>query len=137
MGNNQEPNFEGEEMKIPDSMQQLNEDPTHTPVSPISTPILVVLTAILLLIFAGLAYWYYLITTLPINDAQTANRPTLDTNLEPETTTATARTEALDVVSTSDELGAIEADIESTNLDDLDVEMNAIEAELNAAIEAM
>jgi len=137
MSDIKEPNFEGEEMKIPENMQHLANEADTTPVNPISTPILIVLTTILLLIFAGLAYWYYLITTMPVTPTIPPERPTLETNREPETPTAAARTEALDVVSTSDELGAIEADIESTNFDDLDMEMNAIEAELNAALEAM
>lgn len=131
-----EPNFEGEEMKIPEGMQVAEGQVDTNAVSPLSTPVLVVLTAVLVLIFGGLAYWYYLVTNITIVEPTPIDRPALDTNFEPETPTATARTEAMDVVSTSDELSAIEADIESTNLDDLDMEMNAIEAELDAALEA-
>jgi len=40
------------------------------------------------------------------------------------------------VVSTSDELGAIEADVSSTNLDNLDAELNALDNELNGALNA-
>ena len=61
-------------------------------------------------------------------------RPTNEQNDEPESTTAEARTGLLDVVSTSDELSAISADISSTNLDDLENEVPAIEAELSAAL---
>lgn len=136
MSENKEPNFEGEEMKIPEGMQGFDTEVETAPVNPLSTPVLVALTLILLVIFAGLAYWYYLVVNIDTTIPEPPTRPTLDTNLEPETPTATARTEAMDVVSTSDELSAIEADIESTNLDDLDMEMNAIEAELNAALEA-
>lgn len=136
MNDIKEPNFEGEEMKIPEGMQDFDTSADTTPVNPLSTPVLVILTLILLTIFAGLGYWYYLIVTMDTSVPEPPARPTLETNREPETPTATARTEAMDVVSTSDEVSAIEADIESTNLDDLDMEMNAIEAELEAALEA-
>lgn len=131
-----EPDFEGEVMKIPTSMQAEEVNPNVTNQSTLSTPIIVVLTLILIAIFGGLAYWYYLVTMMSVTPAASNTRPTAEMNQEPETPTSVARTEAMDVVSTSDELSAIEADIESTNIDDLDMEMNAIEAELNAALEA-
>lgn len=132
-----EPNFEGEEMKLPEGMEvEEMEEVEETAPTALSTPVLVVLSVILFALFGGLAYWYYLVTTMPVGEVAQVTRPTLDTNREPETPTATARTEAMDVVSTSDELSAIEADIESTNLDDLDAEMMAIEAELEAAMGA-
>lgn len=133
----QEPNFEGEEMKIPEGQEII---PTEASVAEVqasvSAPVLVVLTIILLAILGGLGYWYYLVTTMPLLEP-VPTRPTAEQNREPESDTVRARTEASTVVSTSDEITALEADIEATNLDDLDTEMNAIEAELNSALEAL
>jgi hypothetical protein len=130
-----EPNFEGEEMKIPAGARVDTTYDTVVNQSVLNGPIIAVLTLIMVAIFAGLGYWYYLVVTTQIVDAPVPTRPTLEQNKEPETTTATARTEALDVVSTSDEIGAIEADILSTNLEDLDTELVTIEAELDAALQ--
>jgi len=58
-------------------------------------------------------------------------RPTAEINREPESTTAYTQVEILNTLSNSDELSAIEADLESTNLDFLLQEINAIETELN------
>lgn len=129
-----EPNFEGEEMKIPSGVTSPAVTETAEN-SVISTSVIVVLTLVLVAIFAGLGYWYYLVMNTPIVD-NTPLRPTAEMNNEPESTTAEARTSTMDVVSTSDEIEAIEADVESTNLDDLDLELNAIDAELSAALEA-
>jgi hypothetical protein len=66
---------------------------------------------------------------------QDSNRPTAEENNEPESTTAEARTDLMGVVSTSDELDAIEADAKSTNLEDLTSEITPIETELDAALQ--
>jgi hypothetical protein len=63
-------------------------------------------------------------------------RPTAEQNNEPESSTAEARTEIMNVVSTSDELSTIEADAKSTNLEDLNSEISPIETELDAALNA-
>ena len=84
---------------------------------------------IVISILIGGVYWYIqthkpeIITTIP-------TRPTPETNKEPESPTAYAQVDSLNTISTSDELGAIEAYLESTNLDSLTREFNAIEAEL-------
>lgn len=84
---------------------------------------------IVILILIGGVYWYIqthkpeIVTTIPL-------RPTPEMNKEPESPTAYAQVDSLNTMSTSDELGAIEADLESTNLDSLTREFNAIEAEL-------
>lgn len=84
---------------------------------------------IVILILIGGVYWYIqthkpeIVTTIP-------TRPTPEMNKEPESPTAYAQVDSLNTMSTSDELGAIEADLESTNLDSLTREFNAIEAEL-------
>ena len=71
-----------------------------------------------------------------MNDSVTpaVSRPTAEMNNEPESTTAEARTGATDVVSTSDELDALQADIESTSFDDIDDGFTAIENEINGAL---
>ena len=63
-------------------------------------------------------------------------RPTYETNKEPESTTAKAQVDTLGVMSTSDELGAIEADLESTSLTNLDTELIPIDQELEASFAA-
>lgn len=63
---------------------------------------------------------------------QKFTRPTPDMNKEPESPTAYAQVDSLKTMSTSDEIAAIEADLESTNLDSLFLETPAIEAELSA-----
>ena len=126
-----EPNFEGEEMHMPDGAKQMTTEPSGSPV--LSGVIITLLFLILIALLGGLYYW----STLPEpTPAPTSTRPTAAENQEPESTTARARTEALDVVSTSDELSAIEADLLSTNLDELDTDLNAIEAEFTAALES-
>lgn len=99
----------------------------------VSTLILLLVLA-LVAIMGGIGYWYYL-----GQQAETApaivTRPPLESNKEPETPTATAQTDSLNTMSTSDEISTIEADIESTNLDSLDSELVQIETELNAALE--
>lgn len=127
----QEPDFSGEKMKMPTertgSMISQGEPKT------VSTLILLLVLA-LVAIMGGIGYWYYL-----GQQAETApaivTRPPLESNKEPETPTATAQTDSLNTMSTSDEISTIEADIESTNLDSLDSELVQIETELNAALE--
>jgi len=127
-----EQNFEGEEMKIPKNMPTVSAaKAAHK--NPINAVILIILSVVLVAIFAGLGYWYHLVMNTPIVEPLPL-RPTPTMNNEPESTTAEARTATMDVVSTSDELEAIEADVASTNLDNLDVELNAIDAELEAAL---
>lgn len=130
----QEPDLEGVEMKMPEGTKA----PADTSVpnnKPILGLIIVLLFLILLLILAGLYYWSTFMNQ-PMAADPAPMRPTAEQNQEPESTTARARTENLDVISTSNELDAIEADVESTNLDDLDAELSAIDAELDAAMSA-
>ena len=129
-----EPNFEGEEMRMPTE--------TKVPILPAKASggilnglIITLLFIILVAILAGLYYWYTIVmSTEIIQPDNLVGQPTEQN--EPESTTAEAQTQALNVVSTSDELTAIEADVSSTNMDNLDAELNAIDAELDAAIEA-
>ncbi|MEZ4103953.1 MAG: hypothetical protein R3B60_01570 [Candidatus Paceibacterota bacterium] len=57
-------------------------------------------------------------------------RPSPEINKEPESATAYAQVDSLKVMSPSDELEAIEADLNSTNLDSLTLELQTIEREL-------
>ena len=127
-----EPNFEGEAMKVPPAMQVAVEATPNT--SLVSGPILILLFAILAALLGGIYYWYTILMSEPI--ATTPTRPTAEMNNEPESTTAEARTESTDVVSTSDELDALQADIESTRFDDIDDGFAAIETEIGGALEA-
>lgn len=89
------------------------------------------LGVVLLAILAGLFYWYQLSNQVPVA-TPAPMRPSVEQNAEPETPTATAQTDSFGAMSTSDEITAIEADIESTNLDSLDSELGQIDATLEA-----
>lgn len=93
------------------------------------------LIVLLALVLIGLYMWSQLMVATPPEAIPNATRPTAEENDEPESTTAEAQAETLQIVSTSDELSAIEADLSATNLDDLDAELNAIDAELNAELQ--
>jgi hypothetical protein len=124
-----EPRFEGEEMRLPTGATARTENPAHTETKGI---FIVVLGLALIVILAALFMWYKAsleVTTPGI----VPTRPTLETNKEPETTTATAQTESFGAMSTSDEISAIEADLESTNLDTLESELTQIDTELEAS----
>lgn len=127
-----EPNFEGEEMKLP-TVSSLRKIETTTSRSVLSLPIIILLVLILLAILGGFYYWYTLVMK-EVAIIPPSVRPTTEANNEPESATAEARTETMNVVSTSDELVAIKADLDSTHLEDLDTEVPAIESELNAAL---
>ncbi len=131
--NVKEPNFEGEPMHLPTSVGAQT-----APAAPraLNIPIIILLILILVALLGGLGYWYYQVISIEITPQDTSTRPSIEANNEPESTTAEARTAATDVVSTSDELDAIIADIESTNLSELDLEMTTIENELDAALKA-
>ncbi len=130
-----EPNFDNEEMHLPST--RTSAPVTQQPSAPrlLSIPIIVLLFLILVAILAGFYYWYTLVMQEQIVP-QATERPTAEQNNEPESTTAEARTGLMDVVSTSDELAAIAADAQSTNLEDLTSEITPIETDLEAAITA-
>lgn len=128
---NNEPNFEGEKMKIP---TQKISAPEFIAESQNKGTFIVILFAALALILAGMFYWYKTASQIPASPLPSL-RPTAEMNKEPETTTATAQVESFTVMSTSDELSTIEADLESTNLDSLEAELQQIEIELESAVE--
>jgi uncharacterized protein HemX len=94
-------------------------------------PILGVLVILLVLTLGGLFLWGSMLneTVAPTPE------PTIINN-EPETPRATADQKILETLSPSDELDAIETDAASTNLDGLDGEMDTIQAEMDAALDA-
>ena len=96
-------------------------------------PILFLLVVLLLAILAGMYHWF-IVLKKDVPDIPSSLRPTAAENKEPESTTARAQTEAYGVVSTSDEVPAIEADVEGTNLDSIDSELDAIDNELDTAV---
>lgn len=130
------PNYEGEEMKMPENAAAAPEDTAADEPRLVSGPILLLLAAALIAILGGLYYWFSTLTPTTPMPAPAVERPSAEENNEPESTTAEAQVETMSATSPSDEIEAIEADIEATNLDSLDAEMTAIEAELDAAAEA-
>jgi hypothetical protein len=132
MENNQQPNFAGEEMKLPS--QQPGDEASAGAFGKNTGVIIAGLFVALGLILAGIFYWYSM-DTAPLATPITPERPTAEMNKEPESPTATAQVESYGAMSTSDELDAIEADLEGTNLDALDSELMQIDAELEASVE--
>lgn len=90
---------------------------------------LFVLLGALLLAGTGLFFWITgPSTTSTADPITTSQRPSWEQNQEPETPTAQAEVRGLSAVSSSHELSAIAADLESTRLRNLNAEFNAIEA---------
>lgn len=116
-----------------DEVIPLTKEPAH-PETIANGPILFLLIVLLLAILGGMYHWFVVLKK-NVPDITTSLRPTAAQNKEPESTTARAQTEAYGVVSTSDEVPAIEADVEGTNLDSIDSELDAIDNELDAAVQ--
>ena len=123
-----EPIISDTEMKMPEYAVETESEKSSSALG----LILAILIVVLVLILGGLYLWGTTLNDSTL-EATPLERPTAEENNEPESTTAKANVQAIETVSTSDELEAIEADIESTNLDELDAEMAAIEAELEAS----
>ena len=122
----QEPNFEGEKMKLP-SIRPAGREVSGTGVQSV---IILILLLVLTAILVGLFLWYrtgFAPTNTPLDNL----RPTAEQNKEPETPTAVAQVESMNALSTSDELATIEADLESTLLDSLESELTQIESDLS------
>ncbi|MCA9366387.1 hypothetical protein KC722_02295 [Candidatus Kaiserbacteria bacterium] len=126
-----------------DNIYNLPEDQIHLPDSEVletepttgrlpMTIILIGLVIILIGILGGLIWWgrELLLQSTPPAVVPIATRPTAEENNEPESTKAEAEVETLGAMSTSDEIDAIESDLIGTNVDSLDAELPAIEAEL-------
>ncbi len=85
-----------------------------------------VLILALALIFCALYLWGSMLSPAPTPVF------TPPTNTEPETPRADADIQILKTVSGSDEISSIATDIESTNLDSLDTELELIERDLES-----
>lgn len=109
------------EMKAPQNI--IEEHHSHI------APILGILLIVLVIILGGLYLWGAQLT----KEQEVIETRAIENN-EPETVRAEADQQILETVSPSDSLNAIEADIESTNLDSLDAELNTMDAELDAAL---
>ena len=92
--------------------------------------VLGLLFVVLLLILGGMYYWFVSVQPATL---ESYGRPTAEENKEPESTNARAGADALTTLSTSNELEAIRADIESTDIQGINSDMQAIEAEITAA----
>ncbi len=88
----------------------------------------VILFGLLAALLVGIYFWITAEKQTPIDTVPT--RPTYETNREPESVNAQAEVGILQVLSTSDELSAIEADLLSTDLSNLEKELTQIEQEL-------
>jgi hypothetical protein len=126
------PTFKTDELKIPaSSLASVTQRPLEK--SRLAPLILLTLVVLLLVVLAGLYYWQQLLTTTPLVPSASL-RPTAEQNQEPESTTARAQTDIISTLSTSNEITAIEADLGSTNLNSLDSELQAIDAELQSLL---
>ncbi len=94
-------------------------------------PILGILVIVLVLILTGLYIWGGFLS----NEVNTVPTETPIINNEPETPRAEADQTILETLSPSDDMSAIEADINSTNLDSLDSELTTIDVELEAGLQ--
>lgn len=93
--------------------------------------LLFVVVAVLIVLTIGGLFW--LIDDPeppPPEPTVTPTRPAWTENQEPETATAAAEIRGFTALSTSHNLGVIAADLESTRLNNLNAEFNAIEAVL-------
>lgn len=82
---------------------------------------------VIVVIMGALYVWGSQLTPKDLSDT---NEKTQYTNNEPETTRAKADVQASTVLSSSDEVSAIEADLSSTNIGSTDTDMETMNAEL-------
>jgi hypothetical protein len=92
-------------------------------------PMLGALILLVVIILGGLYLWGQ---SLSKNDPAFQER--VIPNNEPETPRAIVDAQILETLSPSDDLGAIEADLNSTNLDSIDADMTTIDAELESTL---
>lgn len=127
------PDLSNEEMKMPEN-STLGATPVAEHRTPVNAIIIAILALLLIFILGGMYYWFSQLTAQTEVNPSPTERPTAEENNEPESTTAEAAVETQQALSTSDEIAAIEADIQATDLDALDAELTAIDAELEAAL---
>lgn len=92
--------------------------------------VLGLLVVVLVLIAGGLYLWGAIVS----KSENGARIERAIPNNEPETVRANADRQILDTTSASLEIDALYADLESTNLNDLDSELGSVETEMNAAL---
>jgi uncharacterized protein HemX len=91
-------------------------------------PVLGILLIVLVIILGGMYLW-----GASLDQQERYAEPRAIENDEPETARAEADVQILKTVSSSDTMDAIEADLESTNLDTLDAELGEMGRELERA----
>ncbi len=127
--NNQ--NIIAEEFKMPEEQFgsasfEGDEAPSYTGI------VLGVLIVLLAIVLGGLYMWSQTFTA-ETNPTQTFVQSTTEQNDKPENTDAETNVSTPQPSNNSDELSAIENDLDNTNFDSLDAEMTSIEAELEAS----
>jgi hypothetical protein len=123
--------FPKDELKMPEESFGIGRAPEERPHSHIGI-IIGILIIVLMLILGGLYLWAEVIRTAPqVPVVPEATRPTAEENNEPESTNAEAQVETMQALSTSDELTAIRADLESSDVDGLDAELPTIDGIVN------
>ena len=130
----QEPVMAEAEMKMPEQTLGENTADALKQTSRLGV-ILGMLIVFLILLLGGLYLWGASMQESSIDIDYGTHRPTIEQNNEPESATADAHAQALETVSTSNEIEAIEADIESTHIQGIDQEIEVIDAELDATLE--
>lgn len=124
------PTFDPSELKLPDGTEPLPANRNERTI----VLVLVLLVAALLLILGGLFLWYQAAFSPEVVIEPSEERFVPDMPNEPEMPNAMADIQKLNTVSSSDDLGAIEADLLSTDLETLESEVTSIESELDAAM---
>lgn len=81
--------------------------------------ILGILIIVLILILGGLYVWGSMLQNQTIETQPEGTFPTAEENNEPESTNAEAEVETMQALSTSNEVSALESDIEATKLETL------------------
>src|SRR5690606_34810544 len=89
--------------------------------------VLSVLILLLIFILGGLYMWGKTMENTPEPVVEEVERPTAEENNEPESTNAEADVQVLETSSPSNEMGAIRAELESTDTTELNTELQAIE----------
>ncbi len=112
---------------MPQEPQQFSQT-HHTHVG----PILGVLIVVLILIMGGLYLWGSMLSQSGSEGRVERTIP----NNEPETPRAAADAQILNTTSSSNDLDAIYADLESTDLSSLETELGQVETEMNASASA-
>lgn len=126
------PTFDASELKMPDGSTPLSHNRSERTIG----IVLVVLILALLLILGGLYLWYQAAFSPDVAVNEPEERFVPDMPNEPEMPNAMADIQKLNTVSSSNDLGAIEADLMSTDLETLDAEVTSIDSEFEAALQA-